>query len=67
MPQCHSDAEWEGRMLDLALATLESTLRAYRTDPDRVVLTGLSMGGFGTWRLARISHHPYSKGPSSLA
>jgi predicted esterase len=30
--------------------------RANRVDPDRVYLTGLSMGGFGTWALA--TKHP---------
>ncbi len=32
-----------------ALAILAAVEREFRTDKDRVVLTGLSMGGFGTW------------------
>ncbi len=31
---------------------LEQVLREYRTDRDRVYLTGFSMGGFGSWELA---------------
>lgn len=31
---------------------LEATLKDYRVDPDRVYLTGLSMGGFATWEMA---------------
>ena len=38
------------------LAILDETLARYRVDPDRVYLTGLSYGGFGTWYLA--SRHP---------
>jgi len=33
-------------------ALLDEIAGAYRVDPQRVYLTGLSMGGFGTWHLA---------------
>ena len=37
-------------------ALLDDILQQYRVDPDRVYLTGLSMGGYGTWSLAAA--HP---------
>ncbi|WP_040889577.1 carboxylesterase family protein [Zavarzinella formosa] len=37
---------------DRALAILEAEMKTYKTDPKRVYLTGLSMGGYGTWSLA---------------
>ena len=35
-----------------ALKMLEATQKEYKTDEKRVYLTGLSMGGYGTWSLA---------------
>ncbi|HEX8186286.1 MAG TPA: prolyl oligopeptidase family serine peptidase [Blastocatellia bacterium] len=35
---------------------IEEMKRAYRIDPDRIYLTGHSMGGFGTWSIAM--NHP---------
>lgn len=35
---------------------LAEMMRAYRVDPDRVYITGHSMGGFGTWSVAM--NHP---------
>lgn len=35
-----------------ALAALDAVMKDYRTDPKRVVLTGLSMGGHGAWEMA---------------
>jgi len=35
---------------------LDNTLKNYRADPNRMYLTGLSYGGFGTWYMA--IHHP---------
>lgn len=35
-----------------ALAILDQVESEYATDPDRIYLTGLSMGGFGTWNFA---------------
>ncbi|HEV3438304.1 MAG TPA: alpha/beta hydrolase-fold protein [Gemmata sp.] len=39
-----------------ALAILDEVMKEYKTDSKRVYLTGLSMGGFGTWSLAAA--HP---------
>ncbi|HEX8200269.1 MAG TPA: family 16 glycoside hydrolase [Isosphaeraceae bacterium] len=39
-----------------ALDALDDVLATYRVDPERVVLTGLSMGGRGAWELAAA--HP---------
>lgn len=35
-----------------ALAALDAVLKEEECDPNRVILTGLSMGGFGTWEMA---------------
>src|SRR5947209_17137191 len=35
-----------------AMAILDETCKEYRIDPDRIYLTGISLGGFGTWSLA---------------
>ena len=48
-----SDQDAEGRR---ALAILAETVKDYRVDPERIYLTGISMGGFGTWSLA--ASHP---------
>ena len=49
-PQALSDFPWQvsWRPDDLILL-LDHLLSEYRIDPDRVYLTGLSMGGYGTW------------------
>ena len=44
-----SDQQAEGKR---ALAILSEIMKTYRVDPERICLTGLSMGGFGTWSLA---------------
>jgi len=44
---------WNPELLNELLDQIQHD---YRVDPDRVYLTGLSMGGFGTWALA--ARHP---------
>jgi predicted peptidase len=35
-----------------ALAILDTVLKEFKTDPKRVILTGLSLGGRGSWEIA---------------
>lgn len=47
-PLCPAGRAWRNAEL---LALLDDVLQRYRVDPTRVLLTGLSMGGYGTWNL----------------
>jgi poly(3-hydroxybutyrate) depolymerase/lysophospholipase L1-like esterase len=70
-PQCPKDKRWvemdwgtpsgtapedPGPMEPLVLAMLDSVTGEFPIDEDRIYVTGLSMGGFGTWDL--ITRHP---------
>jgi predicted peptidase len=57
-PQCPpSPKSWsEPEEQALLLALLGHLTNAFKVDTDRIYLTGLSMGGFGSWRLA--ADHP---------
>jgi predicted peptidase len=52
LPQAPRDSLWTGVPAEAAMAALRETLDEFSTDPARVYLTGLSMGGNGTWYLA---------------
>lgn len=51
-PQVPPDSQWVGAPAEMALAALARTMGEFHVDPDRVYLTGLSMGGHGSWYLA---------------
>jgi hexosaminidase len=72
VPQCRSgafwvDVDWSARdampmqerpnlQMRAAIAALQQVQRDHLVDPDRVYLTGLSMGGYGAWDLG--CRHP---------
>lgn len=75
-PQCYKDSKWvevdwseqethtapdePGVMMQMVLKALDKTVSENQVDTDRIYLTGLSMGGYGSWDLA-------SRRPSAFA
>ena len=51
-PQAPTDTRWIGEPVDAAMQALDRTTKEFHGDPDRTYLTGLSMGGYGTWHAA---------------
>lgn len=50
MPQCRRRTWWgEPAMEAQTFEALERSIKELNGDPERIYLTGLSMGGFGTW------------------
>ncbi len=65
VPQCPVDSQWaltpwelgnydtnavpESRELEMVCAAIDEVMEFANVDEDRVYITGLSMGGFGTW------------------
>jgi acetyl esterase/lipase len=61
MPQCPLNAHWtDPPMLDLAMAALDQESSEFHGDPARTYLSGLSMGGYGAWELARLHPHRWA-------
>lgn len=59
-PQAPVQSRWEGVAADAALAALDETIAAYNIDQQRVYLTGLSMGGAGSWYIAYHHHKRFA-------
>ena len=51
-PLCPTNETWSNEVL---ISLLDEVEKKYNVDSERAYLTGLSMGGFGTWSLA-LSH-----------
>ncbi|MEH2072656.1 MAG: prolyl oligopeptidase family serine peptidase [Nostoc sp.] len=50
-PQCPRGQYWSVKRLSVLL---DEVIASYPVDLDRIYLTGLSMGGYGTWHLAAV-------------
>src|SRR5690606_29833291 len=48
-PQVPEGEEWRGRNARMALAVLDAASAEFNADPRRIYLTGISMGGYGSW------------------
>ena len=57
LPQCQKNRWWtEPELQDQALKALDQTIAEFNCDTQRQYLTGLSMGGYGSWAIG--SSHP---------
>jgi predicted peptidase len=56
-PQCPRKEQWkDDRQQNILIGLLDEIVKKYNVDTDRIYLTGLSMGGYGSWTLA--AGHP---------
>jgi len=61
MPQCPQVNYWtDPEMLAMATAALDQETAEFHADPDRTYLTGISLGGYGAWELARLDPHRWA-------
>ncbi|HEY2859425.1 MAG TPA: alpha/beta hydrolase-fold protein [Terracidiphilus sp.] len=55
MPQCTYPGFWTDQdMLEMAMAALDQETAEFKADSTRTYLTGISMGGYGAWELAKM-------------
>jgi len=60
-PQCPRENRWtDDSQQSGVLAVLDHVMKNFSVDADRVYLTGLSMGGYGTWKLAAEHGHRFA-------
>ena len=53
LPQCPAGHQWtQLKMEEMAMAALAAATKTFKGDPKRTYLTGLSMGGSGSWDIA---------------
>lgn len=50
-PQCPSDMVWNNIVFAVK-ELIDFVVEEYNVDTDRISITGISMGGFGTWEMA---------------
>jgi predicted peptidase len=55
MPQAPPDSVWAGPPAQAAILALENALTEFSGDPDRLYLTGVSMGAYGALEIALLN------------
>jgi len=61
MPQCPIPEHWtDPAIMTMAMDALDQETAEFHGDPDRIYLTGLSLGGYGAWELARLYPHRWA-------
>ena len=61
MPQCPIPSHWtDPAIITMAMAALDQMTDEFLGDPDRTYLTGLSLGGYGAWELAKDYPHRWA-------
>jgi len=61
IPQCSQNITWGApEMREQALAALDRSIKEFHGDRRRVYVTGLSMGGYGTWDFAVAEPHRFA-------
>jgi pimeloyl-ACP methyl ester carboxylesterase len=61
LPQCPLGNVWtDPDMLTMAIAALDQESAEFHGDPERTYLSGLSLGGYGAWELARAYPHRWA-------
>ena len=56
-PQVPAGERWKPHVLT---SLLDEIVASHRVDEDRIYVTGLSMGGFGTWELIQSEHDRFA-------
>jgi len=56
-PQCPADEWWTDQPV---LELIDHLEESFRVDASRIYLTGLSMGGYGTWHFATAAPHRFA-------
>jgi len=62
MPQVpFSHHHWtDPDMMEVAIAALDAEVKEFHGDRDRTYLTGISLGGYGVWEIARAYPHRFA-------
>jgi acetyl esterase/lipase len=61
MPQCPQTDYWtDPAIIAMAMATLDRETEEFHGDPEHTYLSGLSLGGYGAWELARLYPHRWA-------